>query len=288
MRLTDLPKTLAEMKPEVEWPAELQRVMDRVLARDADERYQKSDEFGRDISKAVENMPAAVAAAAGTMVMGAPVAELPKTRMAAKGGATAKMEAPAPVPVTVAPAKKSPVLMIAAAVVIIAGGGAAALLMKGGGSAAQVATKTDAAAPAASAPVNTPSTTPADPKPGPGTQQTATKVPAVQQMGKSTTAMPNNPPAATTGPSADEQLAQLLNEVDSGNPTEAVGRSVLQKVNALMGNLSGTSLGEAYFVQMLAYATFNDPRTCDAAKSAKTLAKGSHQARIDLFIKNCQ
>ncbi len=165
MRLTDLPKTLAEMKPDVEWPAELQTVMDRVLARDADERYQKSDEFGRDISKAVENMPAAVAAAAGTMVMGAPVAELPKTRMAAKGGATAKMEAPAPAPVTVASAKKSPVLMIAAAVVIIAGGGAAALLMKGGGSAAQVATKTDAAAPAASAPVNTPSTTPADPKP---------------------------------------------------------------------------------------------------------------------------
>ena len=291
MRLTDLPKTLAEMKPDIAWPAELQTVMDRVLARDADERYQKSDEFGRDISKAVENMPAAVAANEGTLVIGAPVAAaLPKTRMAPKGGATAKIEAPAPVPVAAAaPAKKSPVLMIAAAVVIIAGGGAAALLMKGGGGAAPVATKTDAAAPAPSAPVNTPGTTPADPKAGiADTKQAGTKVPAVQQMGKSTTVMPTNPPASSSAPSADEQLAQLLNEVDSGNPTEAVGRSVLQKVNALMGNLSGTSLGEAYFVQMLAYATFNDPRTCDAAKSAKTLAKGSHQARIDLFIKNCQ
>jgi hypothetical protein len=288
MRLTDLPKTLAEMKPDVEWPAELQAVMDRVLARDADERYQKSDEFGRDISKAVENMPAAVAAAAGTMVMGAPVAELPKTRMAPKGGATAKIEAPAPAPVAVAPAKKSPVMMIAAAVVILAGGGAAAMFMKGGGSTAAPTAKTDAAAPAASAPANNPSAT-ADPKPGPAdTKQAGAKAPAVQTMAKSTTVMPNNPPAAAAGPTADEQLAQLLNEVDSGNPTEAVGRSVLQKVNALMGNLSGTSLGEAYFVQMLAYATFNDPRTCDAAKSAKTLAKGSHQARIDLFIKNCQ
>ena len=83
MRLTDQPKTLAEMKPDIDWPPELQAVMDKVLARDADERYQKSAEFGRDIAKAVENMPAAVAAAAGTMVMGASAsADLPKTRMA--------------------------------------------------------------------------------------------------------------------------------------------------------------------------------------------------------------
>ena len=58
MRLTDKPKTLAEMRPDVEWPAELQAVMDKALARDANERYQKSAEFGRDIAKAVENMPA--------------------------------------------------------------------------------------------------------------------------------------------------------------------------------------------------------------------------------------
>ncbi len=71
------------------------------------------------------------------------------------------------------------------------------------------------------------------------------------------------------------------------NPSPDVGRSVLPKVNALVGNLSGTSLGEAYFVQMLAYAAMNDERTCTAAKSAKTLAKGSHQARIDEFLKQC-
>jgi serine/threonine protein kinase len=42
MRLTDQPKTLAEMKPDVAWPAELQAVMDKALARDADERYAKA------------------------------------------------------------------------------------------------------------------------------------------------------------------------------------------------------------------------------------------------------
>src|ERR1019366_2097577 len=122
MRLTDQPKRLAEMKPDIDWPPELQAVMDKVLARDADERYQKSAEFGRDIAKAVENMPAAVAAAAGTMVMGAApsAAEVPRTRMAAKGGATAKVEAAVAAPVA-APAapKKSPGMMVVAAVVVI-------------------------------------------------------------------------------------------------------------------------------------------------------------------------
>ena len=60
MRLTDKPKTLAEMKPDVEWPAELQAVMDKALAVNANDRYQKSAEFGRDIAKAVESMPADV------------------------------------------------------------------------------------------------------------------------------------------------------------------------------------------------------------------------------------
>src|ERR1017187_10189301 len=132
MRLTDLPKTLAEMRPDIDWPPELQAVMDKVLARDVNERYQKSAEFGRDIAKAVENMPAAVAATAGTMVMGAsPAAEVPKTRMAPKSGATAKIEA------AVAPAaaaKKSPVMMIvAAAVVVVAIGGGVVFMKSGGG-----------------------------------------------------------------------------------------------------------------------------------------------------------
>ncbi len=167
MRLTDQPKTLAEMKPDIQWPAELQAVMDKVLARDAELRYQKSAEFGRDMAKAVENMPAAVAATEGTMVMGAASAEVPKTRMAAKSAATMKVSAAgAPAAATVAapaavPAKKSPLVMIVAAVVVIGAIGAGAMFMKGGGS-APVAAKTDAAAPAPSTPTNNPSAAPVD------------------------------------------------------------------------------------------------------------------------------
>ncbi|MBY0421824.1 MAG: hypothetical protein K2Q06_05930, partial [Parvularculaceae bacterium] len=48
MRLTDLPKRLDEMRPDVAWPAELQAVLDKALARDVTERYQSAAEFGRD------------------------------------------------------------------------------------------------------------------------------------------------------------------------------------------------------------------------------------------------
>jgi hypothetical protein len=270
MRLTDQPKTLAEMKPEIEWPAELQRVMDKVLARDADERYQKSDEFGRDISKAVENMPAAVAANEGTMVMGAPVAAaLPKTRMAPKGGATAKIDAPASAPVAVAPAKKSPVMMIAAAVVILGGGGAA-LLLRGGGSAAPTATKSDVAAPAPGAPATTPSTTPsttAEQKPGPANdKQAGAKAPAVQPMAKSTTAMPSNPPTApaenVTATIAGWR-AKMENEPSASDATHAV-----DALNPLIEKLSGADRSNALYTAMLAYVKLDqDADVCRTSKA---------------------
>ncbi|MBI3790359.1 MAG: serine/threonine protein kinase [Gemmatimonadetes bacterium] len=90
MRLTDQPKTLGEMKGDVAWPAELQAVMDKALARDAAQRYASAAEFGRDLSRAVEGMPApGLASEAGTMVMSAPAvpsggSAIPATRVASK------------------------------------------------------------------------------------------------------------------------------------------------------------------------------------------------------------
>src|SRR6185503_3221646 len=41
MRLTDRPKPLAEMRPEISWPAEVQAVMDKALERDAGTRSEE-------------------------------------------------------------------------------------------------------------------------------------------------------------------------------------------------------------------------------------------------------
>jgi serine/threonine-protein kinase len=63
MRLTDPPKTLAEARPEVSWPADLQSVLDKALARDVNARYQSAVDLGRDISRAAERMGSQVPAA---------------------------------------------------------------------------------------------------------------------------------------------------------------------------------------------------------------------------------
>ncbi|MFL5582612.1 MAG: serine/threonine protein kinase, partial [Gemmatimonadaceae bacterium] len=56
-RLTERPRTLAEMKGDTPWPAELQAVMDRALARDAEDRYFSAREFGRDVVAALAALP---------------------------------------------------------------------------------------------------------------------------------------------------------------------------------------------------------------------------------------
>src|SRR5581483_1851632 len=58
-RLTDRPKTLAEARPDIAWPWELQSVLDRALARDASRRYKNAAEFAAALSGAVAPMAGA-------------------------------------------------------------------------------------------------------------------------------------------------------------------------------------------------------------------------------------
>ena len=117
MRLTDKPKTLAEMKPGIPWPADVQAVMDKALEREAPKRYQSASEFGRALYAAVEKMPQTVAAEMGTQVIGSAAAAVPATRVAGAGDKAVAAHTPA---------GKSKVPLfggIAAAVVVLGGGG---------------------------------------------------------------------------------------------------------------------------------------------------------------------
>jgi serine/threonine protein kinase len=57
MRLTDAPLSLRDVSPHVDWPDELQEVIEKSLARDPDRRYQSASEFGRAFQQAVSRMP---------------------------------------------------------------------------------------------------------------------------------------------------------------------------------------------------------------------------------------
>lgn len=67
MRLTEKPRTLAEIRNDVVWPAELQTVMDKALANHPADRYQHVSQFGRELVTAVATMPESAFTATGTV-----------------------------------------------------------------------------------------------------------------------------------------------------------------------------------------------------------------------------
>ena len=92
MRLTDRPRTLAEMRPDASWPQPVQDAFDRVLQRKADDRYQRSSQFAAALSAAVRGMRgASVGAGVGaTAALAQPLGgTVPPTRVrdGAGGGA---------------------------------------------------------------------------------------------------------------------------------------------------------------------------------------------------------
>jgi serine/threonine-protein kinase len=62
MRLTEPPRRLAEIRPEIPWSPAVQAVMDRALQRDAALRFASASEFGRALSAAVRAQPTATQA----------------------------------------------------------------------------------------------------------------------------------------------------------------------------------------------------------------------------------
>ena len=104
MRLTDRPRTLAEMRPDASWPQPVQDAFDRVLQRKAEDRYQRSSQFATALSAAVRGMQGANAGvgAGATAALAQPLGgTVPPTRVrdGAGGGAAPARKKSALVPV---------------------------------------------------------------------------------------------------------------------------------------------------------------------------------------------
>ena len=105
MRLTERARSLAEVRPDIAWPAELQAVMSRALERQPDRRFATTREFGRALQAAVAGMAPVAPTAQRTTEVPAPTAVIPT------GETTI---APATRPVPAAPDKRQ--VMLAAGV----------------------------------------------------------------------------------------------------------------------------------------------------------------------------
>ncbi|MGH7589859.1 MAG: protein kinase domain-containing protein [Gemmatimonadales bacterium] len=118
-RLTDDPMPLSQALPTGHFPAGLQPVMDKALARYPNDRYASAAQFATDVEKALAGMSAAEQGATmvvgaeqmKTKVAGAATKDMPKTRV----GSAAEGRASAPSPVS---KSKLPILVGTAAVVL--------------------------------------------------------------------------------------------------------------------------------------------------------------------------
>ncbi len=232
-RLIEAPQPLAGVKPDIGWPAEVQAVFDRGLARDPAQRYESAGAFARDLEVAVHLWTSGTPTAqqqdtfgAATSITNAP-APVGGTAAAGTAGTPAARETrrtTAPRPMVSTPThgpRRGPLLIGGAVVGVAAVAVAAFLMLQGGGpeGSAPTAVTTDAPPAVTDAGPATPAT---DPPPlvadagvgagtgeatptGPGEASGAPNPPA-QSAPRSTqdkaSITPNTPADRSTPPSA--------------------------------------------------------------------------------------
>ena len=287
MRLTDRPKTLAEMVPEKSWPESLQATLDKALARDAEDRYASAAQFGRDFAAAIADMPMTQAVEAGTMIVnaaaaGAAAKEIAKTRVAPEGRPSANTM-PMQAPAKKAAAKAAPVEVAKKSAMPMVLGGVGGLAVVAGlywqfalnkpagnpeGPAAPVTSESTVA--------QVPDPTPAASDTGAGTKVVTPPRPDPNLLSKSgappTTKAPAPAPSNPTTPAAPDYRASIaawIRELDPTRANEAVGARVQREIDAVWDRLPSDLMADAWFVKMEAFAIQGDNRTCGAAREVQ-------------------
>lgn len=279
MRLTDRPRTLAEIRPDIEWPEALQDVMDKALARDASERYQSAAQFGRDFATVVADMPATQASEDATLVMGAmgavsssaqtapAAAPMPKTRISGRDYAKPPTKAAASVPA--APEKRSAMMPMLAGVAVVAVAGYFGVTQFTGKSKTPDGPPMDSAVVAPQGPITEdapdayppgePTNTQPRPEPRPETRPNPTTVPPNTP---STSSTPTTPSAALTIATWKTRVEALENESDSLRAA-GVARQAIRELGAIEPSLVGLARDDARFVLLLAnYQLGNTDEIC--------------------------
>ncbi len=294
MRLTDQPKTLAEMKPNVAWPDALQAVMDKALSRDVNARYAKAADFGREFSMAIDAMPKSAATEARTQVIGAqpsggsaPTAALPQTRVDRASARSARTEAvPArPTPAHTPVAKKGAGLMIGVGVGVVGVVGVAVAYGLGliGGSKdpaganglaqtpTNVATKTDSSG--AKGAGGTDTNTPANPVPP--KQQTNGRTGGggtETRGGGGGTENPGGGNATPAAESVDDLIKRVARIATDTSVSNDAAERALQDIGKSIASASPSQRAELHMLQI---GLFDHLKNIDAACRAAKNALGS-------------
>ncbi len=264
MRLTEPPRRLAEMRPEVAWSAEVQGALDKALSRDANSRYQTASEFGKALARALERMAtgtqAAPRASAALPESVAPRGSVPNTRVnRASQGDT---------PVAPPARRSSRALVLGGAGIILAAGiASAAMLSHKDGPPAQVSK--DSVTPAGAA---TSGVKPRDT--GRAAAQIDSVTPTTAAHGTSTSGMP------PTTVSVRAVLDSLEKVVAGDVSVDQAGR-VLRTLEQMKSRIKGNEqIVQAAVIEALAQGSRHDnEKACAALRRVETIAPSTRNAR---------
>jgi len=291
MRLTDRPKPLAEMRPEVAWPADVQAVMDKALERDASLRYQNATEFGRDLVRAIDRMPETQAAAMGTEMIPVPPTRVAPPALPAPSGASSSAETvgnaatvavPVPVPnvgvpvtQTAAPPRRRSIVPILGGIAAVAVGLAVAVPIIKNLNSAKADTSQVGKDAAVTPKTNGPST-----NPGTGASPDTAKVPeanpsgGAKKGGSSPTEQTRKPPTTAA------EKAAFFDRLDN----LANNKSTAEQAFSELANF--TAIGpedevRAALVKFTANLTLlHDADACSALKTVQSIAANTTKSRL--------
>jgi serine/threonine protein kinase len=289
MRLTDKPKSLAEMRPDVNWPPEVQAVMDKALERDATLRYQNATEFGRDLVRAIERMDAKPAPAPQmTESRNSAPATLvaPPTMPTPRSSPTVSVPAPGPagqgsngLPALPPSPPRRKILLPAIGSIVALLVISAALynpIMNRNRGLAAADTSSHA------------SGLPQSPQSPPKTDSTPRKDTTQQRSASPDECSKSVPASPTTTIDVKKELSLAETEA-KGDDTVSANKALarIAKIGGLL-NVAG-DIARAGLVKYSAYLTLDDtPRACAALKDVKDRARGtSSQKRVDGYLEAC-
>ncbi len=296
-RLTDEPRSLGAVRPDLGAPPTLEDAIRRALARMPGDRYTSAVEFARDVRRATEGMaetPASIADAATQVISAqsgeatqlAPTRAGPAQRAPTSTPATPTTPQPRPSTAVLPPKKKAPVLAIVAAAVVLVGGGTTAWVMLSG----HPAPENQGISPVASADTLTArpdtATKPGDGRTNPGgNSRTTPNDPRITPL-DSASPKPETPPPVDTA-----RIASELGELFNGLPDEgAVPASTLQRFDEIMNDagvpVSVRAVAAAYAAQAY-YQSGDRARACDRIREALRWDPSSASYRMTLTNFQC-
>lgn len=136
MRLTESPRKLADMRPEVAWSSEVQASLDKALQRDVNSRYGNATAFGKSLSAALEKMATPPSGtqihAPGTKIGVEPRSSLPATRVGRDRPAEPELATAPPAAVPTQRSRRTLALSAGGVILVAASLGAAMVYRRDG------------------------------------------------------------------------------------------------------------------------------------------------------------